>query len=222
MSQLRPCHERRHMNPAEFGLWTYALTVSWSSGIFYAGLRSTAEQFGNTNKNVIARIVQSLEKKGWLEKINTPGRDGDGNYLCKQYRVLTHDRWVKKHPGTCPDSGTGKHSSLAPVPVPVPQPVPSPVPPPVPNPGSSIERKYLKERLETPSFEAKKRDRTKTPAQAAKKNPSSPERDRLIQKIVGKPRKNAPLPQVPFSEIRDRYADVSLEQLREWATFRRQ
>jgi hypothetical protein len=111
MTQQRPCSERRHMTPEEFGIWTYARMVSFTSGIFYASRRKTAQQFADTTKTTIQRLTQSLLEKGWLEKMDTPARDGDGNYVCKRYKVLTHEQWVKNHPGKCPDFRTGNKSS---------------------------------------------------------------------------------------------------------------
>jgi hypothetical protein len=117
------CYDRRHMTLQEYAIWSYARQVSHDSGVFYRnGLRVITE-FEGLSKSTFYRVSDQLEKKGWLVKIRDAKKLSDSRFVHGEYRVLTHEEWVKAHPGTCrmveeepsisiPTGGNGDDTSI--------------------------------------------------------------------------------------------------------------
>src|SRR5260221_6779640 len=107
----RFCFPRNHQTPGESALHNYMIGASRKSGIFYSDDRRDAGQSdsqnsggGKVSKNSIAVWRHSLEKKGWIERIDGGPRQRNpltGMWASIQYRVLTHAQWVAKYPDRC-------------------------------------------------------------------------------------------------------------------------
>lgn len=119
----RTCFAHNHLTPEEFGVYEYARRVSHDSGVFYFDGRGVASQFSSTGKNSIYRIVNGLVAKGWFIVHKERGRNALGVWDASQYVLVSHDDWVKSHPGHCgqpvPKSGQAPVPNPGQVPVPV-------------------------------------------------------------------------------------------------------
>jgi hypothetical protein len=61
---------------------------------FFAGPKATADYFG-VSESTIRRHRKALEKSGFFEL------ERRGVNSTNKYRVLTHEEWAEKHPGSC-------------------------------------------------------------------------------------------------------------------------
>jgi hypothetical protein len=105
------CFPRNHQTPGESALHNYMTGASRKSGIFYSDDRRDAKQFksqksggGKVSKNTVAVWRHSLERKGWIERIDGGPRQRNpstGMWASIRYRVLTHAQWLAKYPGRC-------------------------------------------------------------------------------------------------------------------------
>ena len=128
MSDQR-CYARQHMTLEEYGLWQYARTVAYQSGVFYMDARGIAKRFSETGKDAIYRVARRLEVKGWFRRFKSSRRHKKtGTWAASQYQPLSHDQWVADHPGecTCLEIQTGEpvEKSRQAVEIPVEQPSP--------------------------------------------------------------------------------------------------
>jgi hypothetical protein len=104
----KTCFAHHHLTVEEYGLWTHARQLAHESGILYFDGRKIAKRFIETGKNTIYRIGHNLIRKGWLVIVREPKRLKNGMFSPGQYRPVSHDEWVAKHPGACPGIGTGE------------------------------------------------------------------------------------------------------------------
>ncbi len=96
------CFARRHMPPQIESFHGYALATSHKSGVFYSDVRRDAEDYG-INKDTVANWTKWLAKEGWFDRLDGSLKRNPitGMYASVRYRVLSHDEWAAKHPGTC-------------------------------------------------------------------------------------------------------------------------
>lgn len=94
------CFTHRHLLPQEFGVYSYIDAVTYKSGVFYMS-ESLAAEFQGVSSRTLYRIVTSLQKKGWLRLIKSAGRTKYGTFTPAQYAKVSHEEWVKIHPGHC-------------------------------------------------------------------------------------------------------------------------
>ena len=94
------CFANYHMTPEEFGFWEVCRSLShkFKGKLIFDG-RNIADCFGDTGKGVAYRLAKKLCVKGWfvcLKKSKKNGRP-NGTNTPTEYRVLSHEEWVKEH-----------------------------------------------------------------------------------------------------------------------------
>ena len=99
------CFESQHMHPREWGLLhvLQRVTKGCKSILFFDG-PTIATWFTGVSKSAIYESKDRLVDDGWLVPLNGKGRkrrSGSKRFESTQYRVLSHDEWIKTHKGKC-------------------------------------------------------------------------------------------------------------------------
>lgn len=141
----RTCSARQHLSLEEWGLLEDCTRVTrGGKNPFFLDGRAVASRFCRTNKNTVYRVVKLLESNGWLVKIGGGSRNKKtGMYAPTQYRIVSHEEWVKGDGRSCPDFMTGPvlESGQAPVPISNTTSPDCPIPP-VPKSGHSSVKSF--------------------------------------------------------------------------------
>lgn len=113
----KKCFANCHMSPEEYGFWDICrqLSYKFKGKLIFDG-RTIAEYFNGTGKNTAYRLANRLRTLGWFVCTKESKRGKDGLWVSTEYRVLSHEEWVKmndaKHCKT-PVPETGMEQSEA-------------------------------------------------------------------------------------------------------------
>jgi hypothetical protein len=97
------CFESRHL-PGHLYKAHDVMLAYTNGGIrpFYAAVKPTFANMLNCTANTATACINELCKLGWLIQRGGGRHPQTGRQLPYEYEVLTHDEFVKRHPGSCP------------------------------------------------------------------------------------------------------------------------
>lgn len=97
-STTRKCHYSRHLGGVEFVVYTILSNLVHSRGMSEVtiSLRHLT-RMTVYDKSSIARALNLLVSKGWIERFRA-----DERFKPDTFGVNQHDDWKLEHPGQCP------------------------------------------------------------------------------------------------------------------------
>jgi hypothetical protein len=96
------CFDHRHMSGLDFAIYILCSRLAHKTGIVYFDGRAIARSFEMMSKTTVYSHIKRLIAKGFLKVVQQPGYRKNGTYSPYYFTVLSHDEWVKEHPGQCP------------------------------------------------------------------------------------------------------------------------
>ncbi len=111
----KKCCTRQHLSPEEWGILEDCtrLTCGAKKRFFLDG-RKLAARFSGISKSGVYRAIERLVSKGWMVKTSGGTRNRKtGMFDRTEYRILSHEEWVKGKCCTCPTGGTGTCPKIA-------------------------------------------------------------------------------------------------------------
>jgi hypothetical protein len=131
------CFANRHLTATEYALYDVCRSLSHQKNILYFDGRKIAAQFMKMSKSTAYRTAESLQAKGWFRLLKDKQRRHDGTFSPRQYRVLSHEEWIERHPQQCPDPVPNSNSPVPSEGLERDEPVPNSLSP-VPNSGQPV------------------------------------------------------------------------------------
>src|SRR5258708_28392534 len=110
------CFESRHLSSSDFKVYhvVLACAIAYRKArndngplIFQYSVRPWLCNAVPTSENNARKILERLEEQGWLVAIEKDRRGPNGKALPNIYQVLTHDEFLRTHPGSCPSNDFG-------------------------------------------------------------------------------------------------------------------
>ncbi len=115
------CFESRHLSSSDFKVYhvVLACAIAYRKArndngplIFQYSVRPWLCNAVPTSENNARKILERLEEQGWLVAIEKDRRGPNGKALPNIYQVLTHDEFLRTHPGSCPSNDFGPGTRL--------------------------------------------------------------------------------------------------------------
>jgi hypothetical protein len=101
------CYDHFHMTMSEYALYDIARAWSATTGLLFFDGRKLSKQYQRASPSNAYKLADSLTRKGFFVIHSEPSRRPNGTWSPRTYKVLSHDAWVKTHPGQCEGMGTG-------------------------------------------------------------------------------------------------------------------